>query len=292
LEQAFTLIHRAESLGLALEEHGNLELPPATRVPADQGHISAIASLYLAAELEAAMFVPAAEVLAGLAVSGGLPFDFGEANEAVAAFWRSRHERFIAAERTAFFARLFGMQPGDSSSGSADGQFNREFEELFINLCESLFKLDEQAVSDLYGGPYQQVRVRTAADLLLDNLLQHSGGMTAVAARDILSTIKTALGLLKLPRVQQAYGSRSVWDLVRTIAIRYLHRHPDVESHVTRGKSGMTILAWLADAIPNLGDNRQPLLQLGHPVIGAAVDWLQTSLSLSEKAVSAAAAGG
>jgi hypothetical protein len=292
VEQALVLIRRAESLGLALAGFEVIDLPPATIVSADKGHISAIASLYLAAELEVAMLVPAAEVLAGLAVSGGLPFDFGEANEVVGSFWRTRHERFTPAERSAFYARLFGMQPDASSPSPSDGLVNREFEGLFINLCEALFKLDEQAVSEVYGGPRQQVRVRTTASLLLENLLQHSGGLTAFAARDILGTVQAALALLKQPRIQQAFTSRSVWDLLRTLATRYLHCSPEIESHIMRGKAGMTILSWLADTITSLGDDSQPLLRTDHPVIQAAVDWLQISLSLSEKTATAAAAGG
>jgi hypothetical protein len=43
----------------------------------------------------------------------------------------------------------------------------------------------------------------------------------------------------------------------------------------------MTILAWLADAAALLGDSR-PLLAVDHPVIAAAVEWLELSLQLTE----------
>ena len=42
----------------------------------------------------------------------------------------------------------------------------------------------------------------------------------------------------------------------------------------------MTVLAWLGDAAPLLGSSG-PLV-IDHPVIPAAVDWLEASLTLTE----------
>ena len=45
----------------------------------------------------------------------------------------------------------------------------------------------------------------------------------------------------------------------------------------------MTILAWVAEAAPVLESANQPIIGLDHPVIAAAAEWLEASLSLSEE---------
>lgn len=282
IERADALLTRAEActFALALDDAGGLELPPAVASGAtDQAHLRAVATLYLAAELESALVVPVAELLAGLAVSGGLPGDVGAAAAPLAAFWRSRSERFAPEERVAFFARLFGAAAQPLAGG---GPVNAAFDERLIDLCEALYKLDEGGASGGYGAMHQQVRLRMAANAMIDNVVQHSGGMTAFAAREMLAGVRAAVAILATPALQRRFGGDSLWDVVRSVAARYLHDDPAIDAHVTRGKAGLTILAWLADALPALADGGGPLIGLDHPVVGAAVEWLQASLSLQE----------
>jgi hypothetical protein len=60
----------------------------------------------------------------------------------------------------------------------------------------------------------------------------------------------------------------------------------DFDIHARRGQSGMTVLAWLAEAAPLLAARREPLVAIDHPVIPAAVEWLEASLTLSESQTS------
>src|SRR5690242_4865127 len=104
LTHAFALLDQAEARAVALEDLGNIELPPVTPASdADQATVRAVATLYFAAELEAAMLIPTVELLCGLAMSGGLSTDLGDASALIAGFWQARNERFTAAERRAFF---------------------------------------------------------------------------------------------------------------------------------------------------------------------------------------------
>jgi hypothetical protein len=290
LAAAEHLLGRAEALGVALAD---IDLPPTIGGTAeDQAHLRGIATVYLAAELESALLVPAAELLASLAVSGGLPGatgDFGRAANAVlAGFWHDRHRRMTAAERGALFARLFGTE-GTVAPADQRG-INTAFDELFIDLCEALFKLDEAPAADQHGGVAQQARLRSAAGRLADNLLHRTGSMTIFAARDLLTAVQAALVLFKQHAVQQVFGTHSLWAAVEEVGRRYLHEPAEAEAHVTRAKDGTTILAWLADALPLLNDVSQPLTTLDSPAIAAATEWLQTSLGLSERASPAAGA--
>ena len=132
----------------------------------------------------------------------------------------------------------------------------------------------ERPVTDI-SDPAEEQRLVYAARL------QMASGMTAFAAEEILLTIQNAVQILQQPMIQRAFGARSLWPLVRTVAQRYLNIRPDTASYVTRGKSGLIILSWLADSLPLLSEGGQ-LLTLEHPVIGSAVEWLHASLTVRE----------
>ena len=287
LAQATALAQRAHStaLSLGLERLGQIDLPELT-TPAtaeDQEQLRAIAPLYLAAQLEEARLLPVVETLSALAVTGGLKADLGRAQDQVAAFWRQRNERFTERERRALFGRLFGAdESGDfSRDDSRDAPLNYAFENLMIDLCESLYKLDEQSLGRGAVSPQAHVRVQMSAQSVADNLLNRVGGITAFAAEEILITIQAAVQILQQPPVQRAFGARSLWPLVQTVAQRYLESRPDTATYVTRGKSGLVILSWVADSLPLLSGGGR-LLTLDHPVIGAAIEWLHASLTVRE----------
>src|SRR5580704_1957269 len=208
LAEAQELLRRAEAISIALADLGDIDLPPGSGgTAADQAHLRSIASLYLAAELEAALLVPAAELLASLVASGGLPGATGDlgpaADTVLSEFWHARHQRMTAAERRALFAHLFGNE-GPTAPADVPG-LNADFDALFIDLCEALFKLDDVASASSYGGVAQQTRLRTTAGRLADNLLRQTGSMTVFAARDLLATVQTALTLFKQRPLQQVF---------------------------------------------------------------------------------------
>jgi hypothetical protein len=286
LAQASALIEQAQTRAVALGGLIDLDVPGTTPASADdQAHIRSIASLYLAAQLEEARLLPAVEMLAGLAISGGLHIDLGPAADLIAMFWRDRSERFHETERRAFFARLFGSDEPEPTADAPGGRsaVNSTFEDLMIDLCESLYRLDEASFGTGEAGPHAQTRVRIAGRTLTQNLLEKSGGITVFAARDILAAIQSGVRILQQTGVQRAFGVHSLWGAVRAIATRYLHADTDVQAYVARGKSGLTVLSWLADSLPSIDDG-PPLVTLDHPAIAAATEWLQASLTIREAA--------
>ena len=286
---ALAELAHARALALALDDAGDIVLPDATPASADdQALIRAIAPLYLAAQLEEAALLPAVETLSGLAVSGGLPIDLGTAAALIRQFWQQRNERFHANERRAFFARLFGADSAETAADGGRAQVNAGFEDLMIDLSEALYKLDEESLGANTAGPRGQARVLITARNLAENLLNKGGGMTAFAAKEILATIQSAVQILQQPDVQHAVGGHSLWTAVHAVAKRYLHIDGDSSTYVTRGKSGLIILSWLADSLPQLNQG-QPLVTLDHPVIAAATEWLQASLSIREAGARAGA---
>jgi hypothetical protein len=280
----------ARSLDVSGEAGFDITLPPIAGVGADQSHLRTVPPLYLASELEAAGLLPGVEMLAGLFVSGGIQADLGAAGSSLFAFWQRRAQRFSRQERQAFYARLFGDSSGPGLA--VPGGRNTGFEDLMINLTEALYKLnpDPAIAAFLKQGisPYSEVSLQVAAESLITNLLPRSGGMAAYSGRDILSTIQQAIDIIGKPEVQQAVGAHTVWGAVANINSAYLHTSPDVDSHVTRGKAGMLVLAWLAEISVSLDDLGALHSGPQDPVVGAATTWLQASLALREAEAAAA----
>jgi hypothetical protein len=267
LRKSQALIGAAQAFAVSLDELGGLDLPPALHGEIDQAQLRAIASLYLAADLELAGIVPAVEMLAGLSRGGGgLNTDLGAAAPLVATFWKGRADRATADERGQAFVRLFG----------------HGFEDLMLDLCEALYKLDELATNPNYGGIAQQTRVRSAATGLLESLLDGGSGITMFLAQEILASLRQALAILGHADLKGAFGARDLWGTIAGIDRMTRTKRPDPRLYVRRGRAGMTLLAWLADAAPHLENAAQLLVALDHPVIPAAVDWIEAALSISE----------
>lgn len=283
LVRARALVTRAASVAVSLAD---LDLPEPARPEGEAAQLRAIAGLYLLREIDRAGLIEAAERLAGLGSTGR---DFGDAAADIAAFWRGRRDRLAAAERRALFAGLFGAEDDDPLPGGRP--VNRHFFDAMVELAESLYKLDELAGGNPTGGVAQQARVRRAARTLADGLLASASALTRVAAEDLLATTRAALAIFRKAAAQQALGARDAWAAVA--AVRRLARLParPAALHLARGRAGMTVLAWLADAALHLDRLDRPLLGLDNPVIAAAAAWLEASLRIADGASPAPGAG-
>jgi len=263
-----------------LDVLGDIVLPPGAEARVDRDQMRALGALYLAADLESARVIASVETLAGLAVTGAIHMDFGAAAPLLHKFWRQRNERIDATERTAFFGRLFGASYGPAP---ADGFSNMDFEPLMLELCEALYRLDELSSNPVHGGIAQQSRLRAAARNIISNLVMAGGGVTAFLAAEILALIKEALAILTHEHLRGIFMARDVWGVVAAINRLARVHIDDPRGFVRRGRAGMNVIVWLGDAADALGQHGRPLVRLDHPVVPAAIDWLQTSLSISER---------
>jgi hypothetical protein len=284
LGQALGLIDRAHerTFAFALNDFGEVELPTATpATPDDQALLRALSTLYLASQLELAGLVPAVETLSGVAISGGVQGDLGEAATPIAEFWKARNQRFHENERRAFYTRLFGTETVLAAPAGTPHS-NRGFDDAMISLCESLYKLDEQSS---YGHSSAPARMRAAALRVAENLLHRGTGVDVFAAQEIVATIQQCIQILQQPSLQRAFHERSVWGTVRGILRRYNQTEPDADNYVRRGKSGMMVLSWIAGALPDLAGSSPVAVDLDHPVIASAEEWLESSLAVREDSV-------
>lgn len=273
LQHAGALLASASAYAMTLEQIG-IELPPLHAAQIDQARLRAVASLYLASELENAGLITAVETLAGLLRSAALDLDVGGASPMLLNFWKNRNQRATSAERQHSFANLF----------EGNG-----FEENMLALCEALYKLDENSSNPGYGSMTQQTRVRANASRLQEQLQNVSGGITVFLAQEILQSLREAISILKQHDLQAALGARDVWSAIHRINQLTRSRQKEARLYVQRGKAGMTVLSWLADAAPHLEQQGSALVKLDHPVIPAALDWMQAALAIGETQAPAAA---
>lgn len=277
-----SLMQQATAHGLAftLEEIGDITLPDPASAHVDRAQLRALASIYLAADLEPAGIIESVQLLASLSATGGLTLDLRRAAPLIEQWWRHRHDRMSADERNAFFSRLFGATGGPTS---AEGGSNQRFEGRMFDLCEALSALDPSAGAQSYGTSMSQNRARIAARALAQNLGDSSTGMAAFVAGEVIATLKDAFAILGHPDLRGAFHARDIWDVIRAIAQLGHGSFADASPYVRRGKAGMILLAWLADSLPAVfgtGTIAKP----GDPVVGAAIDWLEATLALGEGA--------
>lgn len=282
IQHGLRLVARAEAFAasLGVPDPGDFVLPPALESPADQASLAAIAPLYLAAEVEVVGLIEAAEQAAGLFASGALTPASAQASKKLAALWRGRRERFSAAERRAFFTRLFGGEESPSLAG--EGGSNGTFTTLMIDLTEAIYQWEGSPLWGGTPGAREETRVRLTARMMAANLLPRSRGMTPFAAREILGAMQAALEIFKEVEVQRFFGAPTLWGAVEQSFQRYHGRTPDVPSHLGRARAGQAVLAWLAEVLPQLETTSTPVLTRGHPVITAAAAWMQASLAIVE----------
>ncbi|WP_299828850.1 hypothetical protein [uncultured Roseobacter sp.] len=271
---------QASVFAVGLDMLGDIELPPSAATQVDRAQMRALGALYLAADLEPAGIISSAETLSSLASSGALGIDLGPVAGPLHAFWRKRHQRPDPSERNAFYARLFGVSYGPIP---ADGVANMAFEARMLELCEAIYRLDEQQARYSNDAPSANTaRIRSAARGMLGNLSRAGGGITPFMATELMAALKEALAILKHPHLRGLFAARDVWDVIAGIRRRARMTGGDPRMFVDRGRAGMTIIVWLADAAERLRQYGQPIVGRGDPVIPAAVEWLQASLTISE----------
>src|SRR5262249_15687849 len=148
-------------------------------------------------------------------------------------------------QREQIFARLFGV----SSSAADPSGVNSEFQRLFANFCSALLQYAEDFNARRPPSAVLEARVRQSAGFVLVNLAPRQYGNALLAGRLIGEQLRQAIDILSDPGIGTDFASTNMWDTVGKILGS---RTPDLGRLVTRAQSGLRLLNWLADTIPNL----------------------------------------
>ncbi|MGN6153417.1 MAG: hypothetical protein ACTHOH_15650, partial [Lysobacteraceae bacterium] len=239
----------------------DFDLPEGAPTAEDRVQLDAAGPLYFASELERAALLPTAELIAGLFASGAIVQPLGPVANLLHDFWRGRRERMTAEEREAVFARVIETP---------------YFERLMRGLCEAIAA---HADPVLPGGPglHAQVALATQAQRLGAFLAQRVDPMAAIAARDIVGTINTALAFLRDRQLQRAFGVRDLWRLVEIVGSQHGVAAGDALQHVERGRSGQTVLLWLSKHYAEQAIALDPAAPADVELLVAAQRWLASA---------------
>jgi hypothetical protein len=238
----------------------DFDLPEAAPTAEDRVQLNAAAPLYFASELERAGLLPTAELIAGLFVSGAITQPLGPTATLLHDFWRGRRERLAADERNAIYARVIETP---------------HFDRLMRALCEAI-------VSQADGVDLrEQVLVATHAQSLGAFLAQRVDPMAAIAARDIVEAINTALKFLRDRMLQSAFAVNDLWRLVAIVGSQNGIPAGMAQQHVERGRNGQAVLLWLAQHYADGAIRFDPAKPEDVEVIVAAQRWLASQPAAS-----------
>ena len=248
----------------SLNELGDIELPtgPAAGA-ADPALLEPVGPFYLAWQLELAGLLRTAELIAGLFASGSITAPLGAAGQQLAGFWRERHTRLAPQERMELFQRVF--EPP-------------YFDRLLGALMQGIAQLgDHPEIPDWR----EAAQLEQSGEQLIEFLASRAGGMVPFAARDITTTINSALRFMREPALLHAFAVHNLWELVQFAGGDTEVPFGAMQQHVDLGKSGQAVLIWLA------GNARASTLHLDPStpgfgeLVGAAQRWLVANSSLS-----------
>ena len=251
----------------------DFDLPEGAPNAEDRIQLNAAAPLYFASELERAGLLPTAELIAGLFVSGAITQPLGPTANLLHDFWRGRRERLDADERAAIYARVIETP---------------HFDRLMRVLCEGIVQQADASRAD--GDDLrEQVVVAAHAQSFAAFLAQRVDPMASIAARDIVETINTALVFLRDRKLQAAFAVKDLWRLVAIVGSQNGIASGAAQQHVERGRSGQTVLLWLAEHYADSAIRLDATKPEDVEVIVAAQRWLASLPALSANAPGASA---
>jgi len=240
----------------------------------------------MASELEHTRLLDVTETFCGLYVTGAIQMNLGQGSARLVSFWKNRNDRFSARERRAMFARLFGT---DDPAMAAPAGRNDTFEKIMLDLVNAIYRTHE--FQSFHAGPYidHEAFLHVSMRRLVANLISHSGGFMAFAAREILDSIQKALDILRLRPVQLSAQANGVWSTVQNMARRFFRVDLQISPRVIRAKTGQQIIAYIAELAPTLDSTSPSPIPRNHSVVSAAGAWLQATAELENQNVPAVA---
>jgi hypothetical protein len=241
--------------------------------------IRAVQAIYSAATLEELKMFQVVDRLVELFQTGKLPLGRGEGARRLHQYGDSAARRLPARERHAIYQRTLGI------GAEAGIESNREFSELWLRFLSA-------ATSGAGGDPgADQEALRKAGQELAGNLSLHGYGIAYVAATELQSQMRDMIDVLSDRDIQSAFGSKDMWQVIDTVAARYLGGAANSGRLRALQASGATVLRWLAAKADELSHGSAgPILDIGErgaakgpgaptdcDLVQAAERWLEAS---------------
>jgi hypothetical protein len=254
---------RPVALALAGADPLRLDLPPLPGLQVAPQTLRALSALYLAARLEDAGVLAAAEALVRQRAVLRIPVATAAKLEDLA---RRQPQLLSADQRQALFARLFGTgAAAGGEAGAASG-----FEARLAALCSALAGTGTPPAS------WAVDRLR-AVELAGRDLAELAGTVAgsgvALTVGRLNDHLRRAIDVLADPGIGALVGSRGPWETLRALLGTGA---PDVRRLIDCGRHGQRVLAWLSGAVGS------PPAAIPPDVAASAAAWL-TACGLSPR---------
>jgi hypothetical protein len=234
---------------------GSFELPPLTGGSAGGGtdeiipdHIRGVAMLYAAYQLDVLGMIKVVDRNVEIFMNGQLPVSNDLGGNALNAYYWDSVNRMSETARWMQYGRVLGAQGAEISK---EVQPNTTFDDLFMRFLAGVSEFQrQQRLGDLLGNnralSLTGEHVRKAGRDLAANCTLYGYGYTQFAAKKLQQHIQTALNILKLQDVQQAWGVNNAWQVVERVSSQEFKATPNVVKYRTMAESGKKILDLVA----------------------------------------------
>jgi len=234
---------------------GSFDLPaltgPSTGGGTDEiipDHIRAVGMHYAALQLEIVGLFKVVDRNVEIFMNGQLPVANDMGGNALNAYYWDTINRMSESARWMQYTRVLGAKGGEISK---EVQPNSSFDDMFMRLLAALSEYDrQQRVADLVGKPrglaLTAEGVRKVGRDTASNATLYGYGYSQFSAKRLQHHIQTALNILKLTDIQQAWGVQSAWQVVERVSAQEFHSTPNVVKYRTMAESGKAILDLVA----------------------------------------------
>jgi hypothetical protein len=206
-------------------------------------NLRALETVYFTAMLEEARLFDVVDRLVVMFSHGLLPLGPGRAGAMLYHHWKGHHSRLMTGQRHAVYARAFGLPGGDASVIP-----NREFNNLWLRFVSivGMYSAELQSLPPGERSVSAEEVLVSGRDLAI-NLSSHGHGLAWFASKDFKLEIQQAIELLSDAELQEAFGAKTPWQVIRNVAAVELGARPNVPRGHTRAESGVIIIRWLAN---------------------------------------------
>jgi hypothetical protein len=240
-----------QDYGAGKDNRGSFELPPLTGGSTGGGideiipdNVRGVAMLYAALQLEVAGLFKVVDRNVEIFMNGQLPVSNDLGGNALDAYYWDTVNRMSESARWMQFSRVLGAKGGEVSR---DVQPNTAFDGLFFRFLSSISEFQrQQRIADLLGNQrgltLTAEGVRSNGHDVGGNASLFGFGSTQFVARRLQRDIQTALNILKLPDIQQAWGVNNAWQVIERVSAQEFKVTPNVVKYRTMADSGKRIL--------------------------------------------------
>ncbi|MEA2588134.1 MAG: hypothetical protein QOH66_1061 [Actinomycetota bacterium] len=244
-----------QNYGAGRSTQGSFDLPPLTGAGVGGGqdeiipdHIRGVAMLYAAHQLDVMGVLKVVDRNVEIFMNGQLPVSNDLGGNALNAYYWETVNRMSESARWMQYSRVLGAKGGEVSREASP---NTEFEDNFRVFLAALSEFHrQQRVADLLGNSRSLSltgeHVRESGRRLAANATLFGYGYTQFAAKRLQMHIQSALNILKLPDIQQAWGVQSAWQVVERVSAQEFRTTSNVVKYRTMAESGKKILDLVA----------------------------------------------